>query len=102
MSAPGRDAQGFRRADGRKLRVVEVDAMPLRLGEGPADHAAQAEDFNRLWHEDAEVGGRVPAGDEWDYGRERRVLHPFAGTHPAVMKNTWPAPIGTSPTSPVV
>ena len=83
-----KDAQGFRRADGRKLRVVEVDATIHHYGwvKDPRTMQRKQEDFNRLWHEDAEVERRVPAGDEWDYGRERRVLHPFAGTHPAVMK----------------
>ena len=84
-----KDAQGFRRSDDRKLRVVPVEATIHHYGwvKDPRTMQRKQQDFNRLWHDDAWVEKHVPAAEAFDYGRERRVLHPFTGTHPAVMED---------------
>lgn len=82
-----RDAQGFRWADGRKLRVRQARACIYHYGwvKNPAAQQRKQLNFNRLWHADAEVEKRVGPADTYRYDGSE-PLERFAGTHPAVMQ----------------
>lgn len=81
-----RDAQGFRHADGSKLKVRLLDAWIHHYGwvKHPAAQQRKQRNFNRLWHDDRWVDEHVPDIAGYDYeGTE--PLARFEGTHPAVM-----------------
>ena len=82
-----RDAQGFRRADNRKLRVKLLDATVHHYGwvKPPAAMQRKQETFNKLWHCDEWVAQNVAAAEEFDYSQVDS-LQRFTGTHPAVMQ----------------
>lgn len=79
------DAQGFR-IDGRKLKVVPVDATIHHYGwvKPPRLQQDKQRSFNRYWHSDDEVADRVGAAAEYEYAGGGRLME-FQGTHPAVM-----------------
>ena len=81
-----RDAQGFRLADNRKLRVKLLDATVHHYGwvKAPAAMQRKQETFNKLWHSDEWVTQHVVPATEFDYSQVDS-LQRFAGTHPAVM-----------------
>ena len=81
-----RDAQGFRLADNRKLRVKLLDATVHHYGwvKAPAAMQRKQETFNKLWHSDEWVTQHVVSAPEFDYSQVDS-LQRFAGTHPAVM-----------------
>jgi len=82
-----RDAQGFRWADGRKLRVRLLDAFIHHYGwvKHPAAQQRKLLNFNKLWHSDDWVEEKAPQFNGYDYdGAE--PLERFPGTHPAVMQ----------------
>ncbi|MCS7086594.1 MAG: glycosyltransferase family 2 protein, partial [Bacteroidia bacterium] len=83
-----KDAQGFRRFDGRrfrKLRVVETGACIHHYGwvKAPETQALKARHFNRYWHDDAWIEEHVPEVFEYD---PHVPLRKFDGEHPAVMR----------------
>lgn len=82
-----RDAQGFRRADGRKLRVRPVEATIYHYGwvKHPAAQQRKQLNFNRLWHSD-DVAQRMAGTAETYVYDGREPLERFRGTHPAVMQ----------------
>ena len=82
-----RDAQGFRRADNRKLRVRLLAATVHHYGwvKPPAAMQRKQETFGRLWHSDAWMAQHVAAAEEFDY-HQVDSLQRFAGTHPAPMR----------------
>ncbi len=82
-----RDAQGFRRADGRKLRVRPLEAWMHHYGwvKHPAAQQRKQLNFNRLWHSDEKV--RAMTGNDETYAYDgAEPLERFTGTHPAVMQ----------------
>jgi hypothetical protein len=82
-----RDAQGFRRVPGEKLRVKPAGAVIHHYGWVKHPRAMQGKQasFNRLWHDDAWMKEHVPEVEEYAYdGKE--PLRRFDGTHPAVMR----------------
>lgn len=82
-----RDAQGFRRADNRKLRVKLLDATVHHYGwvKPPAAMQRKQETFNKLWHSDEWVAQHVAPAEEFDYSQVDS-LQRFTGTHPATMQ----------------
>ena len=82
-----RDAQGFRRADNRKLRVKLLDANVHHYGwvKMPAAMQRKQETFGKLWHSDEWVAQNVAAAKEFDYSQVDS-LQRFEGTHPAIMQ----------------
>ena len=82
-----RDAQGFRRADNRKLRVRLLAATVHHYGwvKPPAAMQRKQETFGRLWHSDAWMAQHVAAAEEFDY-HQVDSLQRFTGTHPATMQ----------------
>lgn len=82
-----RDAQGFRKDDGTKLRVKPVDAYIHHYGwvKHPKDMMAKQQSFHRMWHDDEWVEKNVPKGEQFDYSGIDS-LQRFTGTHPDVMQ----------------
>jgi hypothetical protein len=83
-----KDAQGFRKGNDEKLRVVPIDAYIYHYGWVKAPEAMQKkqENFNKYWHDDQWVEENVAKADEFDYEGHVRQLKLFAETHPDVMK----------------
>ena len=90
-----RDAQGFRRAGNKKLRVKLLSATVHHYGwvKPPAAMQRKQQDFNKLWHSDEWVAQHVTPAAEFDYSQVD-ALQRFTGQHPAVMqprvaRQTW-------------
>ncbi|MFT4754604.1 MAG: hypothetical protein ACI9GM_000594 [Salibacteraceae bacterium] len=82
------DAQGFKKGNGVKLNVAEIDAYIHHYGwvKSPAAMQRKQEIFHKLWHDDNWVEKNVIKADEFDYS-EVKALWKFSGQHPSVMKN---------------
>lgn len=81
-----RDAQGFRMATGRKLRVRLLPAHIYHYGwvKSPAAQQRKQKNFNRLWHSDEVVKERVGKAEIYAYDGSEPLLR-YHGSHPAVM-----------------
>ena len=84
-----RDAQGFRKGNNEKLKVVPIDAFVYHYGwiKDPKAMQKKQESFNKLYHNDTWVENNVLKVEAFDYGKHVTVLKPFTGDHPAVMKD---------------
>lgn len=84
-----KDAQGFRKGDNEKLKVVPIDACMYHYGwvKEPEAMQRKQENFNKYWHDDQWIEDNVVKADEFDYGRDLRELVRFDETHPEVMKD---------------
>lgn len=89
-----RDAQGFRK-NNQKLWVKPIAAKVHHYGwvKDPRQQQAKQQEFNKLWHADAQVKEKVGDADSYDYSGVT-TLRPFEGTHPKVMEDrlrrlTW-------------
>jgi len=82
-----KDAQGFRTADGKKLRVAKINACIYHYGwvKHPKYQQQKQAQFHRLWHDDNYMEKNVLGVEEFDYGTIDSLKH-FQGTHPAVMQ----------------
>lgn len=82
-----KDAQGFRTAGGKKLRVAKIDACIYHYGwvKHPRFQQQKQAQFHRLWHDDQYMEKNVLGAEEFDYGSIDSLQH-FTGTHPAVMQ----------------
>lgn len=83
-----RDAQGFRKGENEKLRVVPIDACMYHYGWVKTPEAMQKkqENFHKYWHDDQWMEQHVEKVDAFDYEKHVRELKAFAGRHPEVMK----------------
>lgn len=83
-----KDAQGFRKNDNEKLNVVPIDAYIFHYGwvKKPEAMQKKQENFNRYWHDDSWMDENIEKTEQYDYEKHLRILEPFKGTHPAVMK----------------
>lgn len=83
-----RDAQGFRKSDNSKLKVVPVDAYIYHYGwvKDPRAMQKKRQNFNRLWHDDRWIEENIEKVEAFDYEKHVRELRRFDGTHPAVMQ----------------
>ncbi len=82
-----KDAQGFRTADGKKLKVAKIDACIYHYGwvKHPKFQQQKQAQFHRLWHDDDYMQRKVLVNEEFDYSNIDSLKH-FQGTHPEVMK----------------
>src|SRR5689334_14313339 len=64
-----KDAQGFRKTDGSKLRVKQIPAEIYHYGwvKPPKAQQAKQKSFHRLWHDDHWVEKNVRKAEEFDY-----------------------------------
>lgn len=83
-----KDAQGFRTADGKKLRVAKIDACIYHYGwvKHPKFQQQKQAQFHRLWHDDRYMEKHVLSNDSFDYSSIDSLKH-FQGTHPQVMQD---------------
>ena len=83
-----RDAQGFRRADGSKLRVRHSGGSIYHYGwvKPPTVMQQKRRALDALWHDDATVDARARGAAAYDFQMGVDALERFAGTHPAVMR----------------
>lgn len=83
-----RDAQGFRKRDGGKLRVKPVDAWIHHYGwvREPAAMRRKLDTFGRIYRDE---GPSDPSYAREDFRYEDHItrLERFTGTHPAVMRD---------------
>ncbi len=82
-----KDAQGFRKANGKKLTVKHTQAFIYHYGwvKPPKAQQAKQQSFHRMWHDDEWVKKNVAAAEEFDYSKID-LLERYYGDHPAVMK----------------
>jgi len=82
-----KDAQGFRKGDNEKLRVVPIDAFVYHYGwvKDPKAMQRKQENFNKYWHDDNWIDENVIKAGAFDYEGHVRELKKFEGTHPKVM-----------------
>jgi len=82
-----RDAQGFRKSDGTKLKVLKINAFVYHYGwvKHPKYQQMKQKNFNKLWHDDNWVSENIADVDEFDYS-QIDSLQRFEGTHPKVME----------------
>ncbi len=83
-----KDAQGFRKNDNEKLKVVPIDAYVYHYGwvKDPRAMQLKQENFNKLWHDDQWVKDNVIEADEFDYSSAVSHLELFKDEHPSVMR----------------
>lgn len=82
-----RDAQGFRKGNNEKLKVVPSGAEVYHYGWVRDPRAMQAKNasFHKLWHSDEWVERHVAKAEAFDY-TQIDALSKFEGTHPRVLK----------------
>ncbi|NPA46896.1 MAG: glycosyltransferase family 2 protein [Chlorobi bacterium] len=92
-----RDAQGFRKNNGEKLRVVPARARIFHYGwvRDPAAMERKQRIFVDFWKEQGHTRPDLQTRKTYDYGAEQRALKPFRGTHPRIMQRriqqkNWP------------
>ncbi len=83
-----KDAQGFRKNDNEKLKVVPIDAYIYHYGwvKDPRAMQLKQENFNKLWHDDDWVKENVVEAEEFDYTAGMSKLEIFREQHPKVMQ----------------
>lgn len=83
-----RDAQGFRKGDNQKLRVVPIDAYIYHYGwvKDPRAMQKKRQNFNKLWHDDAWIEENIEKVETFDYEGYVKELKRFDDSHPSVMK----------------
>ena len=83
-----RDAQGFRKGDNEKLKVVELPVHIHHYGWVKEPQAMQRKqrNFNKLWHDDAWMENNVPAVDRFEYEQHLTQVKRFEGQHPTLMQ----------------
>lgn len=82
-----RDAQGFRKGDNQKLKVVPIDAYIYHYGwvKDPRAMQKKRQNFNKFWHDDNWIDENIEKAETFDYDAHVRELKRFNDTHPAVM-----------------
>lgn len=83
-----KDAQGFRTADGKKLRVKKTGAFMHHYGwvKSPQAQQAKQSSFHKMWHDDAWMKKNIPEVEEFDYSNID-LLALYKGSHPKVFEN---------------
>lgn len=82
-----RDAQGFRKGENEKLRVVPIDAFVYHYGWVKAPEAMQRKhkNFHKYWHDDEWIKNNIAPDDRFNFREHAKELTSFSGTHPEVM-----------------
>lgn len=83
-----KDAQGFRKGDNEKLRVIELPVHIHHYGWVKEPKAMQQKqlNFNKLWHDDTWVEANIPSVDHFEYEKHLTQVKRFEGKHPALMR----------------
>ncbi|NPA43550.1 MAG: glycosyltransferase family 2 protein [Chlorobi bacterium] len=82
-----RDAQGFRRPGGKRLRVVPSGGRIFHYGwvRDPVAMGRKQKLFRALWHAEGTPQVDVRNTPAYAYDSEVRALEPFRGTHPRII-----------------
>lgn len=82
-----KDAQGFRKRNGKKLKVKLIDAFIYHYGwvKSLQTMRNKVEYLNRFWSSDEEMEAIRKEVETFTYENHADVLARFTGTHPAVM-----------------
>ena len=83
-----KDAQGFRKEDNKKLKVVAASAFIYHYGwvKDPRSMQFKQEDFSKLWHNDEWISKNIENVEVFEYEKHISQLSRFDGDHPLVMK----------------
>ena len=83
-----KDAQGFRKEDNKKLKVVAANAFIYHYGwvKDPRSMQFKQEDFSKLWHNDEWISKNIENVEVFEYEKHISQLSRFDGDHPLVMK----------------
>ena len=83
-----KDAQGFRKEDNKKLKVVAANASIYHYGwvKDPRSMQFKQEDFSKLWHNDEWISKNIENVEVFEYEKHISQLSRFDGNHPMVMK----------------
>lgn len=83
-----KDAQGFRKGDNEKLKVIPLEASIYHYGwvKKPEAMQRKQKNFNKYWHDDQWIEEHVQNGETYNYEEHLRELRRFEGEHPQVMK----------------
>ncbi|HEY6159999.1 MAG TPA: glycosyltransferase family 2 protein [Bacteroidia bacterium] len=83
-----KDAQGFRKKKGDKLKVKPLEAWIYHYGwvKPPAAQQAKQKSFHKMWHDDEWMKQNIADVNEFDYSKIDS-LEKFTGTHPQVMQD---------------
>ena len=84
-----KDAQGFRKEDNKKLKVVAASAFIYHYGwvKDPRSMQFKQEDFSKLWHNDEWISKNIEKVEAFEYEKHISQLRLFDGDHPMVMKD---------------
>lgn len=82
-----RDAQGFRYAGNKKLRVKLIDAYMHHYGwvRHPKQQQKKQQSFNKLWHSDSAVEKKIGNSEQYSYDGAEPLQY-YKGKHPKVMQ----------------
>ncbi|MFO0323069.1 MAG: glycosyltransferase family 2 protein [Bacteroidota bacterium] len=80
-----KDAQGFRKINGDKLSVKEINATIFHYGwvKPPKAQQAKQENFHKMWHDDEWMIKHIKKAEEFNYAEIDSLIE-FKETHPAV------------------
>jgi hypothetical protein len=83
-----KDAQGFRKEDNKKLKVVAANAFIYHYGwvKDPRSMQFKQEDFSKLWHNDEWISKNIENAQVFEYEKHISQLSRFDGDHPLAMK----------------
>ncbi len=83
-----KDAQGFRTAENKKLKVKKINAFIYHYGwvKPPKAQQTKQQNFHKMWHNDEWLKKNIASVDEFDYNNID-ILEEYTGTHPSVMLN---------------
>jgi hypothetical protein len=82
-----KDAQGFRKKNGRKLKVKKTEAKIFHYGwvKPPKAQQAKQNSFHKMWHSDDWIKTNIKQGETFDY-YNIDLLEEFKGNHPRVFE----------------
>lgn len=82
-----KDAQGFRKKDNSKLKVINTDAYIYHYGwvRHPQAQLEKQKHFHKMWHDDEWVKDNIDEQKVLKY-EVHDILEQFKGTHPLVMQ----------------
>jgi hypothetical protein len=83
-----KDAQGFRKNDGAKLKVKPIDAFVYHYGwvKTPEKMAEKVRGIAHFWHSDEEIEAMQAPNEAFDYSKID-ALKLFEGSHPQVFQD---------------
>lgn len=83
-----KDAQGFRKSNNEKLKVIAIPAYVNHYGwvKDPRAMQQKQESFHKLWHDDEWMEKNVAKAEAFEYEKHVSQLTRFKDSHPKVME----------------